>query len=103
VANVIAFECHDASVVEWLWKSGGVFGQIFNLDIWTGETKILQMPWKFIKDKDDLESQIRGLHIQFSDQPLLAGLVPHDSTTYLSLHVFQHYAQGLAMFSRKWS
>jgi len=36
-------------------------GQIFNLDIQTGETKILQMPWKFIKDKKDLESQVPEL------------------------------------------
>jgi hypothetical protein len=56
VVNVTAVEWCDASVVEWLWESGSVFGQIFDLDIWTSETKIRQMPWKFIKDKDDLES-----------------------------------------------
>jgi len=106
VANVIAVECCDASVDEWLWESGGVFGQIFNLDIWTGETKILQMPWKFIKNKDDLESQIRGLQIQFSDQPLLAWLLPHDSTTRLEPFLCLYCSiihKAFAIFSRKWS
>jgi len=73
--------------------------------LWTDETKILQMPWKFIKNKDDLESQIHGLQIQFSDQPLLAWLLPHDSTTHLEPFLCLYSSithMALAIFSRKW-
>jgi hypothetical protein len=31
-----------------------VLGQTLNLDIQMGKTKILQMPWGIVKDKEDL-------------------------------------------------
>jgi hypothetical protein len=102
LTNVIAIERCDASVfvgVRWC------FGQIFNLDIWTDEAKILQMPWIFITDKDDLESQIHGLQIQSSDQPFLAWLLP-DSTTYLEPFLCLYSSithKAHAIFSRKLS
>jgi len=36
------------------FKYCDVVGQILNLDVQMGKTKILQMPWGITKDKEDL-------------------------------------------------
>jgi hypothetical protein len=42
------------------------------LHIWTGERKILQLSWGFIKGKDDLEYLIHGLETVF--RPAITGV-----------------------------
>jgi hypothetical protein len=37
----------DDSLAELLWEQGGGVGHMLILDIWRGDTNILQMPWIF--------------------------------------------------------
>jgi hypothetical protein len=54
VAHVITLECHHDCWVEWL-QEGGCIGWMLNLDVWIGETKILQIPWDILKNKGNLK------------------------------------------------
>ena len=42
-------------------------GGIINLNIEMAETKFLLFPWDIMKDKEEIESLILGLHIQISN------------------------------------
>jgi hypothetical protein len=54
-----------------------VLGQLLNLDIWMGKTKILHVPWGITKNKEDLGRLILELQVQFS---YLHGFLPHYTT-----------------------
>lgn len=50
----IALECCDDCQVKQTQDRDGIHGPTLDLDIWADKTKILQMSWDIIKDKEEL-------------------------------------------------
>jgi hypothetical protein len=94
VANVIAVKCCDASVVEWLWGSGGILGKSSTWIFGQVRQRFCSCPENLSRTK--MNPRFVGSRYSFQTSHYWHGfsLTTASLTWKPSLPVFQHYTQG---------